>query len=845
MIQLWLFGSFQVRDPGGTVLGAVPARPKHAALLAYLAIGNGGLHRRDRLTAFFWPDLDDERARNALSKALHHLRGVLGDDAFIVQGADSIGINPDAVWSDASAFEAAISSRRYADAIELFRRGELLEGLRLTESPEFDRWVESERLRFRQRAVASAAALVEEADRVADLQGAADWARLACELAPYDEVALRRRLVRMSWAGDRTGAVSAFQAFSALVARELEAEPAAETRALYESIRSGLLASPPQTSPIDPPALPASGVSLEPPARASSKPTRRRAVFVTLVIAAGILLAFTTLRPSPAPKHGRVLVAELENRTGDSAFNSIGRISADWITLGLQESGLAEVVDPLSTVMAARAGRADSAPGRDLGRASAIAARAGADVVVWGTVYRRGDSLLYQVQITDLPNKRLMFAIEPVTSPLADPIGGITLLRSRVAGALSSVLDARFASTGTASRHPPSFAAYQEYVRGLEAYPLSNSESIPFFEAASRLDPEFGLPLIWLAFAYGNTGRAQGRDSVIERLAAMQDQLTPLGRYALDYFQADQREDVEAKYTAAVAAARLSPGSEWSHNAANAEMMRNNPAAAVEHWKAIDPEHGWAGSWPGYWNGLTLGLHLLGRHEEELRATRRAQKLPSRSPSFRTMEARALIGLGQVDSIARIADELLRISPENAPQVVGLAQELRVHGHPEMGVPLLAQAIRLLRRMVDTTTAAADRNWYRSFLANALDQAGQTDEAARLYAEIARQDSSDVMARAFAGVMAARRGDRAGTESTMQFLSTPGADGIAGLPLRDYCAAKIALALGDREHAVALLRQALGRHTAYWLPRYLHMDPSWDPLRTFPPFETLVHPAGN
>ena len=147
-------------------------------------------------------------------------------------------------------------------------------------------------------------------------------------------------------------------------------------------------------------------------------------------------------------------------------------MAADWITEGLQETGLTEIVDPVSTLMASRQLAPDTNRRTSLERADAIARQAGADIVVWGSVYREGDSLIYRVQISDIAKKRQIASIEPVAAGLTNSVEGANKLRGKVAGALASALDERIASVSAPSSRPPSFDAYKEYVLGLEAFAM-------------------------------------------------------------------------------------------------------------------------------------------------------------------------------------------------------------------------------------------------------------------------------------------------------------------------------------------------------------------------------------
>ena len=81
MIQLYVLGAPDLRRDGADVR-SVLTQQKRLALLTYLATATPrGFHSRDTLLNLFWPELDQERARNALRQSLHYLRRALGEDA--------------------------------------------------------------------------------------------------------------------------------------------------------------------------------------------------------------------------------------------------------------------------------------------------------------------------------------------------------------------------------------------------------------------------------------------------------------------------------------------------------------------------------------------------------------------------------------------------------------------------------------------------------------------------------------------------------------------------------------------------------------------------------------------
>jgi serine/threonine-protein kinase len=237
VIEFRLLGSVDLKGSEGETLRSILAQPKRVALLAYLAAAKpNGFHRRDKLLGLFWPESDQEHGRGALRKALYLLRQSLGEDVIISRGDEEIGLTEGSVWCDAVAFEAALEGGDPEEALELYR-GDLLEGFFLSEVPEFERWLESERERLRQLASDAAWALAERAESAGSAVEACRHALRAAAFAPDDEGTLRRLLELLDRVGDRAAAVKEYEAFARRLRDEYEAEPSPETQALIASIR--------------------------------------------------------------------------------------------------------------------------------------------------------------------------------------------------------------------------------------------------------------------------------------------------------------------------------------------------------------------------------------------------------------------------------------------------------------------------------------------------------------------------------------------------------------------------------------------------------------------------------
>lgn len=236
MIECRVLGTLDLRDTSDDrTVRSVLAQPKRTALLVYLAVATPrGPHRRDTLLGLLWPESDEERARNSLNQTVFKLRRSLGEEAIDTLGDGAVALGAD-VWCDAVAFEEALDAGAREQALELYE-GELLPGFHLSGCREFERWLEQERARLRDRAVEATLALAREEEEEGNGVGAVHWLRRASAWAPYEEPVVRHLLELLDNLGDRAGAIREYRSFRERLERDLEVEPSPETEALVREI---------------------------------------------------------------------------------------------------------------------------------------------------------------------------------------------------------------------------------------------------------------------------------------------------------------------------------------------------------------------------------------------------------------------------------------------------------------------------------------------------------------------------------------------------------------------------------------------------------------------------------
>jgi len=236
-LYLRLLGGLDLVGPDGA-RPSIASQPKRVALLAFLAAGpEGRFRRRDSLTGIFWPDAEPDSARHSLRQALYVLRREVGSGTIRTRGDGEVGIDPDLLTCDAARFESLARAGRPAEAMDHFG-GDLLPGFYLDDAPEFERWLDVERLRLRRLAARLCWDLSDEAREGGHAAASARRAREAVELDPFDEAALHRLIELLDELGDRAGAVSAFEHFACRLADEYAVDPSPETLAVVERVRA-------------------------------------------------------------------------------------------------------------------------------------------------------------------------------------------------------------------------------------------------------------------------------------------------------------------------------------------------------------------------------------------------------------------------------------------------------------------------------------------------------------------------------------------------------------------------------------------------------------------------------
>ena len=237
----------QIQSLGGIALQGADGAPirlrsrKHVGLLLYLAMSGRRMFTRDHLTSLFWTT-EPERARHSLSQAAYDLRSHL-QGALVRGSGEQLALDSRNLEFDAVVFETSIKEGRLGAAIELYR-GPFAQNLTGAGTAEFDRWVETERLRIARLAEVTFRRFAGECESKGRWGEMCVAAMRLTDMTPLDEEA-HLCLMRGLWLhGDPTAALKHYDFAIELLNRELPTGPSDRMSDLSDRIRSAPSANP-------------------------------------------------------------------------------------------------------------------------------------------------------------------------------------------------------------------------------------------------------------------------------------------------------------------------------------------------------------------------------------------------------------------------------------------------------------------------------------------------------------------------------------------------------------------------------------------------------------------------
>jgi TolB-like protein/Tfp pilus assembly protein PilF len=543
-VEIRILGSTTIQKENGEYDPSLLTGAKRLALLTYLILGNPKrFKRRDKIIALFWPKLNQQKARNALSNILYHIRSSLGKEIIQNRGSEEISVNENNIWCDALAFEALVHDEKYQLALDLYR-DDLLVGFHVTDvSNDFHSWLDNKRERLKMLAHDASWKLAEKAEESGNIKAAQIWAKKAVDYTMLSEEAHIRLIELLNRTGQRTDALKVYREFSSKLEQKWGISPSPALKKSITEIRS-------QTS----------GINL------NHDSTIKESLPSIAV------LPFETLKSTDSS-------SAFTNGIHDDLLTRLSSISGIEVTSRTSVMRYKKMALPLKK----------------------ISTELGVDWIVEGTVQQVNNQVKVRVRLVNTNTDRQYWSKDFENKLTANNLFHIqSTITKKIAEALETKLSAR-EKKRVEVQHTDQLEAYRLYTQGWtwveQRTQKGLKRGLSCFEEASAVDRDFSLALVGQAYAllglfgYGYEENEQilSRAEELIREALNQDANLAEAHSAMGLLYTSRQEGREA-IQALKKAVKLRPGYANAHNKLSwiFQLMGNKKQALKSARKAVD-----------------------------------------------------------------------------------------------------------------------------------------------------------------------------------------------------------------------------------------------------------------
>ena len=522
-----------------------------------------------------------------------------------------------------------------------------------------------------------------------------------------------------------------------------------------------------------------------------------------------------------------VLVLPFEARVTSNALRDVGELAADRIESGIVAAALGGLKPRRTVLGTSQLGAATQQA------LSQIAKSSGAATLVTGVIYQRGDTLEVQSQVVRSRDVKAIFSLPAERGPVSNPGRVLDAAKERILGAVAFYLSPQFRNYDAALYRPPSsLALFRLWSRADQLFfQQKYAESVPIYREILRQDSTQYLIAAFFASASEYSGRPGQIDSLVRKTESRRARLTR-GETAFLDFIATWNQSPEDEWRAAIAGFRVD-STFFAYPAIWAAVRTNHLSEAPRFYRLRDTLSNWGRDWEGWYKVEADALHGIGRYDEELALAREARRFDPSSLAYVGMEAEALVALGKMTELEQLLTASRALPDYRAPGALmnGVAAELVEHRTWDEARRMWERA--LAWDMALPPERRQDQAVQRNIAIGSYYLAHYA-EAAKLFADLAREFPDDPFYTNSAARIAAARGDTAAALARVEQLrrDTLRNNGVQ--------VARIFALLGRKAEAVAALRDYLNRGGRYdfWHANNLELMA----LRDYPPFKALIAP---
>lgn len=197
---------------------------------------------QERLHYLLWNDKPEAECRRNMSHLLTHARSSLPDKNALVVNDSSVMLDPQSIWCDVVEFKKLIHSPLKVGRPDIFKqaieyyRGPFLDGLQLSNEPEFENLIELERFNLERNYLNLLYKLIMIEKRAGNYETAIEYAYQYLERDNLAEEVHRQLIMLHGLTGNRERALNQYKICQEVLQNELQAEPSMKIRLAYQHV---------------------------------------------------------------------------------------------------------------------------------------------------------------------------------------------------------------------------------------------------------------------------------------------------------------------------------------------------------------------------------------------------------------------------------------------------------------------------------------------------------------------------------------------------------------------------------------------------------------------------------
>ncbi|MCW5519389.1 hypothetical protein J1N09_06040 [Aureitalea sp. L0-47] len=202
----------------------------------------------------------------------------------------------------------------------------------------------------------------------------------------------------------------------------------------------------------------------------------------------------------------KIAILEFGNNTGDPRNDIVSKMASDWISHGITQHQLGQVVSP--EVVTEYVGFLQTPEG-DTDDKSVLNTYFKPAKVITGNYYLDGDKLLFQCSITNGDYSETFISFEPISCDKESPLECIETLKQIVLGFLITEVTPELNLQET----PPKYEAYQHFIDATAIY-SNEPDYLALLNKAIEADSNYFEPKVMRVAYYYNIGEYKTADSL-------------------------------------------------------------------------------------------------------------------------------------------------------------------------------------------------------------------------------------------------------------------------------------------------------------------------------------------